>query len=196
LLVINTAGSAIELKYALLTFGIDCKEAVTNKTGSDHQSERLASKYLTRRLEIEKVEKEADDRQEAGTGVIFCPQPNDVILGRGRPFRKYPGNLRWSRLIEAQLERYQTCGDKFGKTCISIEVIKAVQEYGGRFIQQTEEGWKVLEDSIAREKTLRAFRPRINRNVGHTAYDSDPGDTNAEGPVKRMKNDPTDANVL
>jgi hypothetical protein len=103
-------------------------------------------------------------------------------MGRGRPFRDFPGNQRWGQLIEDQLERYQNCPYKFGKTCISLEIVKTVQEYGGRFIQKTGEGWKLLDAPVAREKSLRAFRPRIMKS-NYTSGSEALG----EGRAKRMK---------
>jgi hypothetical protein len=173
------------LKYALLTFGINFGEAVEND-GTDEGQQETARKYLVRRLEIERVEREAEEREEAKSGMILCPKPNDVLMGRGRPFRDFHGNQRWSRLIEDQVERYQSCRDKFDKTIISMEVVKSVQEYGGRFIQRTGEGWKLLDDTVAREKTLRGFRPRIIKSADTAGLEA-----LGEGRSKRLKYDPT-----
>jgi hypothetical protein len=184
---LENAGSSVELKYALLTFGIDCGTALEagGHTGSESQ-EALVRKYMNHRLEIERADKEAEAREEAKSGVILCPKPNDVLMGRGRPFRDFHGNQRWGQLIEDQVERYRNCPDKFGKTCISLQVVKSVQEYGGRFIQQAGEGWKLLDDTVARDKTLRGFRPRIMKST-----DTAGSGALGEGRAKRMKYDPT-----
>mmetsp|Transcript_10718 Transcript_10718/g.16836 ORF Transcript_10718/g.16836 Transcript_10718/m.16836 type:complete len:476 (-) Transcript_10718:2224-3651(-) len=153
-------GSSVETKYSLLTFGIDCGDALDDEHAELGKAE-LAREWLMRRREAERLQEEATERREAESGVVLCPKPNDVLMGRGRPFRDFPGNHKWGLLIEDYVERYVNCETKFGKTCLSMEVVKTVHEYGGRFLQQTEGGWQVLDDAIARDKTLRAFRPRI-----------------------------------
>jgi hypothetical protein len=47
-------------------------------------------------------------------------------------------------------------------------MVKSVQEYNGRFLQRTTDdgGWRVLDDSSAREKTASAFRSRIKSTAG------------------------------
>jgi hypothetical protein len=31
---------------------------------------------------------------------IFCPSDNDVLLGRGKPFQEWPGNIQLSNIID------------------------------------------------------------------------------------------------
>ena len=71
-------------------------------------------------------------------------------------------------LVEAQLKRYTSTSDKFEKTCIILEVVKAVRDSGGRFIQKVPESegcwWKVATDKAAREKTCSAFRNKMGKS--------------------------------
>jgi hypothetical protein len=166
------------LEYVLRTFGIICEKALQAERVDGDDQRELVREYLNRRWEIDRVETKAVEQEEVKSGVIPYPKPNDVLMGRGLPFRDFHGNQLWARLIDDNLERYQTCPDKFGKTCLSLEIIQTIQEHGGRFLQQTGEGWKVLDDAVARDKTLRAFRPRIAKYVGTAS------------PAKRMKYDP------
>jgi hypothetical protein len=112
---------------------------------------------------------EHKDRQmkainEANNGAILYPTPDDVLIGRGTPYQDHVGNVRLSRLIEILLDKYRACAsDNFAKTCLSMHVIKTVQDYGGRFVQQTSQGWSVADDSVARQKVSSAFRFRIGK---------------------------------
>ena len=101
----------------------------------------------------------------SGRTIIEYPGPNDVLLGRGRPFQEYIGNRQFISLVEAERERYQRTEDKFEKTCISIDIVKKIQDIGGRFLDRTEEGWEVVNDVTAREKASRAFRAKYSKET-------------------------------
>ena len=116
--------------------------------------------YIQRRRAIEREEEDARTREEVSSGVIRFPQPADVLIGRGRPYQEFPGNQRFGRLVDSQLKAYQDCS-KFSKTCLSMDIVKTVQQYGGRFIEKTDaDFWKVVDDSMAREKVSASFRTR------------------------------------
>jgi hypothetical protein len=157
----TSSGSCVEIKYCLLSFGIDCGNALDDEEHGDEGKANLVQEYLSRRTETECLQKEAREQEETESGIVLFPKPNDVLMGRGRPFRAFSGNQRWGSLIEDNLDRHKNSESKFAKTCLSMDLVKTVQEYGGRFLQQTGGGWKVLDDAIARDKTSRAFRPRI-----------------------------------
>ena len=72
---------------------------------------------------------------------------------------------RWIRIIESNLDLYHNRIDRFAKTCLSMDIVKQVHEYGGRFIERTKSGgaWRVIDDVMAREKTVVAFRSRVNK---------------------------------
>ena len=173
-------GSITEIRHSLQSYGIRIDERYFHeyeKLASNNVPPAVASlasasssislfdEYLQRRYQIEMEEERQQEAIEASTGIIVHPQTKDVLMGRGLPYRQFIGNQRWGKLIETQLPRYQQCGDdRFSKTCISMQVVKVVQDYGGRFLQRKEgQGWTILDDVKARDKTLRAFRPRMNR---------------------------------
>ena len=119
-------------------------------------------------------------KEEERTGVVLYPEPKDVLIGRGRPYHEYAGTRQLLELIESELERYyhydnnsdnqdattavKTSNDRFWKTCINIEIVKKIQELGGRFLQRSTKlgGWKILDEITAREKTANLFRYRYN----------------------------------
>jgi hypothetical protein len=92
-----------------------------------------------------------EESQRSGT--IPYTNPNDVLVGRGRPYQTFPGNIMLSNLIDTQyLDRYiQT--NRVEKTRMHLEAIETVQNsFGGRFIKRTSEGWNVVDEIAARKK--------------------------------------------
>ena len=164
-------GSDLEMEYSLITFGIPCKTLLQSDLvyddGSD-MKQHLHQRFLERRRQTEQEEYETRKQEEKDTGIIYYPQPNDVLVGRGRPYQDYSGNQRWIRIIEDHLEMYHKHIDRFAKTCLSMDIVKQVQDYGGRFIERTKSGgaWCEIDDVMAREKTVVAFRSRVNKVDG------------------------------
>jgi hypothetical protein len=189
------AGSDLEMQYSLTTFGIPCKFLLQNdaRDGIDTKKQ-LHELYIHRRRVIEPEEENARVREELTSGVIFYPRPADVLIGRGRPYQEYPGNQRFGRLIDANLDLYHKCSDRFGKTCLSMDIAKTVQDYGGRFIERTKSGtWKVIDDVVAREKTAIGFRSRVSKvNMDGPSKPSRAYDRNVvENQAKKLRYDPS-----
>jgi hypothetical protein len=145
-----------------MTFGISSESLFRNAASDDGRME-IQRRHIARRREIERKEAESLEQEESKSGTILYPQPNDVLVGRGRPYQEFPGNQRFGRLIDENLDRYHTSSDKFAKTCMSMDIVKSTQEYGGRFIERTPSGWKVIDDVGAREKTAIGFRSRVSK---------------------------------
>jgi hypothetical protein len=116
--------------------------------------------FVQKRLEIDILTDANLAAEEAKSGLVLYPNSNDVLVGRGAPYKFFPGNQRWEQLIHSHAKRYAD-STNFDKTCISLEVVKAIHEGNGRFLQRTSEGWKVLDDDTARGKAIRAFRTRM-----------------------------------
>jgi hypothetical protein len=70
----------------------------------------------------------------------------------------------WGNITYSYMDRYVQ-GNKFDKTCISMEVTKAVHQYKGRFLQRSSKGWKIIDDAGAREKAASAFQTRSGANA-------------------------------
>ena len=89
----------------------------------------------------------------------FEPGPHDVICGRGRAPKQHEGNLRYKRIIEANLPRYQQATCKLDKTMIVSWIVDAVRRaspYGG-FVRKEGDRWYEVGDHIAREKTGQTY---------------------------------------
>jgi hypothetical protein len=154
------AGSELENDYKLLTFGIPSTNLLQNAKFGDLT---LAREFLQtcRHRDAKAVEWEKEE--EAKAGLILYPKSKDVLIGRGQPYRDLPGNAVWDRAIQALCERYRD-SKMFEKTFLSMDVVKTVKDTGARFLERDSDGWKVLDDIVARKKTAVAFRNRARDN--------------------------------
>ena len=175
-------GSPLEMQYSLLSFGIHCQgfleaDSGNSSHGGNSRLQEQGQKYLNERRRIEKEREEQRIAEENATGIILYPNPNDVLIGRGSPYQEYSGNRRHHQLVDSMLDKYNESNDRLWKTCVAGDVVKRIQESNGRFLTRTtggdrsstnsengtggfEEGWKVIDDVIARDKTSIAFRSR------------------------------------
>jgi hypothetical protein len=97
-------------------------------------------------------------------GRIENPTEQDVLLGRGRPFQVFPGNLRLAKFINELLSRYQAM--EVGEKCvIADEVIRRIRDTGGRFLKRADDGetWVEVIDAVSRDKASQGFRTQIRR---------------------------------
>ena len=151
-------GSDIEVKYTLMTYGIrhPCFE------GKERMD--LYQKYIQRRLQLEQEEKEKLLKEETASGIIRYPKKNDVLVGRGHPYQNYFGNELLGDIVASQYyqQRIQeTNNDRFEKTCVYLDVVKTLDEsYGSRFLERTDQGWKIANQDAVRRKVCSAFRKR------------------------------------
>jgi hypothetical protein len=121
--------------------------------------------YIRRRVEIDTAEDIEEAEEEALSNLVLYPKINDVLIGRGASYNIFQGNARWEQLIQRNVERYAEANN-FEKTCMSIEMVKTIQEEcKGRFLQRTSIGWKVLDKSSVRDKAARAFRTRLKTST-------------------------------
>jgi len=84
-------------------------------------------------------------------------------VGRGRPYQQFSGNVFLHDLIRRDyVEEYgQPDTGRYQKTCIMVDAMNAMKELGGRFLERTNEGWKVVSDQVARKKVNSAFRSAL-----------------------------------
>jgi hypothetical protein len=92
--------------------------------------------------------------------VIYDPLPNDVLLGRGKPIQERPGNVRFRDMLDRHIDNYAQ-GEKGAKAKMSAYIVRIVNEEGGRFLKQLEDGgWVEVDEATARAKVSHAFRTR------------------------------------
>ena len=87
-----STGSAMEMRYSLLSFGIQCKGLLPTVDDDDENVKpSILKEFHQHRLEIERRREEQRLKKEATAGIIIFPAPTDVLLGRGRPYQDFEG---------------------------------------------------------------------------------------------------------
>ena len=148
----------MEHDYFLMTVGIHTQGLIQRVKNGEKPD--FLEQFIRDRRIIDKQLDDAEKQQEQQYQIVLSPNPNDVLIGRGVPYQNFNGNKQWNQLIYENLNRYSV-GKQFEKTCISMEMVKTIQQkYNGRFLQRSEKGWTILKDSTAREKAASAFRTR------------------------------------
>ena len=166
---ITYTGSAFEIEYSLLSFGISPFKAFVPSEHAYTENDmriQLHLKYIERRKGIEFHLEQERKEEELKSGIILYPQPDDVLIGKGRPYQNFCGNKRFGAMIDSNLDLYHKGGiDRFAKMCLTMDIVKQVQAYGGRFLERTKDGeaWRVIDDVVAREKTAVGFRSRVSK---------------------------------
>jgi hypothetical protein len=155
-------GSALEIQYALLTFGIPIKDFPIHMGGD---GPKVLEKYHKRLKEREARELYFEDEHLLDTH-IYCPSPLDVLCGRGKPFQEHAGNVCLADLIDKHQDVYRRT-KRGGKSEVSEDILQKVREYDGRFLKKKEgeDNWKVVNDDEAREKVSQGFRNVFKRGA-------------------------------
>jgi hypothetical protein len=118
------AGSHLECQYELITFGIP-RIILPLETGG-------ALKLTDFMHFIEKRKAQESASNQSAVGLIDYPSEFDVLLGRGRPYQEYRGNLHLATVIDMNRSRYQS-GKGGHKSVIAGKIVKIINGVGGRF---------------------------------------------------------------
>jgi hypothetical protein len=90
--------------------------------------------------------------------VIYDPCPNDILLGRGKPIQVRPANVRFREMIDKHMGKYDK-SEKDDKIIITAYILHLVEEEGGRFLKELQDGgWVEVDMATARDKVSHAFR--------------------------------------
>ena len=192
------AGSHVEVMYDLVSFGIPRSAIPIDATGTPYTREHL--EWVERRLEMENDNRHAPRRAQAILEKArICPSPGppslsspstqsmesstdvsadfginsqDVLFGRGKYVVDHPGNMKFRRLVDVYMHKYEEA-ERLEKTCIAEAIVQMIQESNGRFLKK-EPGsdWEEVDGPAARKKVAHAFRNRrklhgygINRKI-------------------------------
>ena len=86
-----------------------------------------------------------EDKEEAekkklisATKIVDYPLSTDIVLGRGKPFHTFSGNVRLANLVEKHRAVYQK-SSRSEKTAISNEMLEIVKNWNGRFLKRADE---------------------------------------------------------
>eukprot|EP00934_Nitzschia_sp_Nitz4_P001460 Nitzschia sp. Nitz4//scaffold38_size140716//56163//59474//NITZ4_003140-RA/size140716-processed-gene-0.31-mRNA-1//1//CDS//3329550057//1460//frame0 len=159
-------GSRLECQYALRSFGIQVDPTLWYE---DSEREATIDRYIKERRKIENEQRDCQEMESKGR--ILYPDSLDVLVGRGRPYQEFPGNVRLSAVIEECAGSYGKSTEKLEKTVISLQIVQKMKESGTRFLRRTSVGWEVVDDVIAREKVVQALRIRVRKerdNMGNS----------------------------
>ena len=155
-------GTDLEVQYSLLTFGIDCGELPVNPDGS------LKREWLKDQIQhqVEQDKERMRKETEESKGYVLFPTNKDVLMGRGRPFQSFTGNLQFARITDKHRDRYQNASEHLDKACIAANIATMVQESGSRFLKRRDGvGWEIASESVVREKVCQSLRskPKVDK---------------------------------
>lgn len=157
-------GTKLEAQRSLLSYGVKLPNCFTPGEGLLSR-ERLMVELEHRR------KKEADmrriiEKQLLVSDLSECPSKYDVLMGRGKPFIGWEGNVRLSKLIRDNTDRYmENKINRVDKTMIAMKIVQIIQISGGRFIQRTECGWKTIDDKVAKAKVSQGLRAEVRWRI-------------------------------
>jgi len=177
-------GSYMECLYDLVSFGIPRNAIPVDSNGRLHNDEHLI--WIERRLELENdtrlrshraysilerarvcpspgppsLSSPSSNSIESSLGSDFEIHPHDVLFGRGKYVVDHPGNLKFRRLVDVYMRKYEEA-ERLEKTCIAEAIVQMIQESNGRFLKK-EPGceWEEVDGPAARKKVAHAFRNR------------------------------------
>jgi hypothetical protein len=87
--------------------------------------------------------------------------PDDILLGRGVPMQRHPGNIRMHHLINSYRPRYRKA-TRIDKASMIQEVLQKLKEGGVKFRKRVdnEDLWVEVGDQVAYDKISHALRGR------------------------------------
>ena len=159
-----------ESQYALLTFGIDRRAMPLEPDGSFCMDAH--EQYLAQQRQKDRAWELEETARYESTLEIPYPKPQDVLVGRGRPFQEHSGNVRYLEVVDSNMLRYQESKDRASKSAIFRDVIRYIHAEGGRFLQCKNGKWVEAPDSAAREKVSHSFRHRTPEATASAAATS------------------------
>jgi hypothetical protein len=135
-----------------------------------------------------------EKRRKAAGKIISSTAKFDILLGRGRPFQEFSGNVGLAVVIDVHRNKYQSAkrGDK---TVICDKIVEIIKKSGGRFLKREDAGdgnsWIEVNNMVAREKVSHGFRTKTKRNSSAVGFEERPEvplDTESSSEVhKRLK---------
>lgn len=149
-----------------------------------------------------------EGRRTGAFGYVTELNGHDVLLGRGAPIMRNPGNLKYNELVKAKKDLYTSTGRHVVKDEIARRIYRTVSDRGGRFLKKVEssterkylsiaEGvraWAIANEAVSVQKVKQALRERAFKpdtsdspNLGEAAAGSRAAPaTNKEAPRARL----------
>jgi len=152
-------GSILECMYALQSFGIPVASIPINKVNG-----AIDLTNHTKWLELVTTLERSDDSVALRKKIIELPYQSDILLGRGVPLMKHPGNTMFRNFIQSRVEEYNDLQSKGESTKMTWEIVRILKtQYGARFLKEDDKytnklGWVEVSNDVARSKVRIAFR--------------------------------------
>lgn len=181
------SGTHLEVIYQLMTFGIPQNILPMSVMGdidvSHHRAFLQERQYWEEQLSLNAAERRNGETPVPKNGnctrggdcqfvhdactreahVINIPGPMDVLMGRGRGVQENLGNVRFRYVVETYRNRYDEARKK-EKTQLTMEIVRRVNELGGRFLKQDNDSlvgpWIEVSIDVAREKVAHSLRDK------------------------------------
>eukprot|EP00534_Pseudo-nitzschia_fraudulenta_P012406 CAMPEP_0201218024 /NCGR_PEP_ID=MMETSP0851-20130426/190363_1 /ASSEMBLY_ACC=CAM_ASM_000631 /TAXON_ID=183588 /ORGANISM="Pseudo-nitzschia fraudulenta, Strain WWA7" /LENGTH=474 /DNA_ID=CAMNT_0047507699 /DNA_START=589 /DNA_END=2013 /DNA_ORIENTATION=- len=120
---------------------------------------------------------------------IHNPKDADVLCGRGGKVNKHPGNIVYRKVVEYNKSYYQSVHKKH-RILVSQSIVKAILNYGGRFMGHKGHEWTPIGFKRAVQKTSQALRERSNTSDVIQKLDSSDGMERLDGEmIERVHRD-------
>jgi hypothetical protein len=146
--------------YALQSFGIHSDQIPINSSTG-----RLKTKQHSKWLHLCQLKEDSLKKHGCKFDrIIECPQPADVLFGRGRPIMRHPGNAIMRDIVHSRLEEYSKSRSKKESIQVTWDVVRLLKgKYGARFLKEENVennglGWVEVSNDTARSKVRIAFR--------------------------------------
>ncbi len=153
-------GSDLEIKYALMTFGVNLPDCFTLGCGMFAKAQ-LENGYLQFRSLAEDKFNRLETQKLLPNHALF-PSRDDVLMGRGRPFQTWPGNFHLAQLVMENAEHYLKAKCRDDKTEIARQILTLVRrQNGGRFLRRTSVDWEPVDELAARNKISQLLRAEV-----------------------------------
>lgn len=115
---------------------------------------------------------------------IDLPMPQDVLGGQGKGTYQHRGNKTMKELVESVETEYFDA-DIHQRKVLCLQVVEAVQESGGRFLEQKKDGfWEEIPTAKAMERVKICFK---NSRFGKMRRKQTPQDISGPPAPKRPK---------
>ena len=173
-------GSVVECMYTLQSFGIDSINVPISSSSGKLKTKQHAKWFEFRRLKEECLKQHGHKFDR----IIECPKLTDILLGRGRPIMRHPGNTVLRNIVQMKLEEYDSAKSKKEKTVVTWDVLRTLKgKYGARFLNQENIansglGWVEVSNERAREKIRVAFRDLLAKIMKTNAAEMETNSTN------------------
>jgi len=99
----------------------------------------------------------------------------DILLGKGKPLQKHPGNIWFRELIASKIKDYNTL-DKTQKTKFSEKICQDIKEQGRKFLKKKYKGfWEEISNLDARGKVSFTLRTERRNMIQRASNDNHHG---------------------